>query len=122
MNKPEQRPWGHYTILASLAVEHTDGHDVVVKKLCIHPGQQVSYQSHQQRHEHWTFVQGTGVVTLNEKRIPVATGSLISIPLGAKHRVTNTHGTEDLIFIEVIRGKYDEEDIMRYQDDYGRVT
>ena len=116
MNDTEHRPWGYYTILATL------DNGVVVKKLCIKPGQQFSYQSHVRRHEHWTVVEGEGHVTLDDKRVPVAVGAIISVPLGTKHRVTNTHPTDDLVIIEVMRGEYDENDIVRYEDDYGRTV
>ena len=86
MKKIEKRPWGHYAILATV-----DG--VVIKKLSILPEQQLSYQSHAKRHEHWTFVKGSGHVTLDDQRIPVQAGVVVSVPLGAKHRITNTHTT-----------------------------
>jgi mannose-6-phosphate isomerase-like protein (cupin superfamily) len=115
----EQRPWGSYEILSEFAVDEPGFKDVCVKKLIVKPGQKPSYQSHKQRNEHWFVVQGTGDVVLNDRVIPVAVGSLVDVKIGDKHRVINTSKTQDLIFIEVQTGHYDEEDIERFEDDYG---
>jgi mannose-1-phosphate guanylyltransferase/mannose-1-phosphate guanylyltransferase/mannose-6-phosphate isomerase len=78
-------------------------------------------QSHAKREELWIVLKGRGFVTLDDKDILVIPGSIIRIPLGAKHRVKND-GVEDLEFIEVQTGSYfGEDDIVRYSDDYGRA-
>jgi len=115
----ENRPWGSYEILAEFSVAEPGFKDVCVKKMTIKPGQRVSYQSHKQRNEHWFFVQGRGAVILNDKEIPVKVGDFVDIKIGDKHRVVNTSKDRDLIFIESQTGHYDEDDIERYQDDYG---
>ncbi len=117
----EDRPWGSYEILSQFTVNEPGFLDVCVKKLIIKPDQRVSYQSHKQRNEHWFFVQGQGTVILNDKEIPVKAGSFVDIKIGDKHRVINTSKDQDLIFIESQTGHYDEEDIERFEDDYGRV-
>lgn len=117
----EQRPWGSYEILVEFPVNEPGFRDVCVKKMVIKPGQRVSYQSHKLRNEHWFFVQGVGTVILNDREVPVKVGSFIDVKIGDKHRVINTSKDQDLIFIEAQTGHYDEQDIERFSDDYGRV-
>ncbi len=116
----EQRPWGEYEILSQFPVNEPGFLDVCVKKITVNPGQKLSYQTHKQRNEHWFVVQGEGVVVLNDKEIPVSVGSFVDIKIGDKHRVINKGKTE-LIFIESQTGHYDEQDIERLSDDYGRA-
>jgi mannose-6-phosphate isomerase-like protein (cupin superfamily) len=81
----------------------------------------LSYQKHAQRAEHWVVVQGTAKVTLDDRDTLVGAGEAIDIAIGAAHRVENP-GQETLVFIEVQRGVYlGEDDIVRLQDDFGRV-
>ena len=110
----EIRPWGSYEI-----VHLKKG--LVIKKIIVRPGQRLSYQTHRLRDERWVFVEGTGDVTLNDKAVAVKLGSMIEVLKNSKHRVANT-GSENLIFIEVMTGRYDENDIIRLEDDYGRGT
>jgi len=107
------RPWGDYQVLK-------DSDYYKSKIIRVNPSQQISYQSHAKRSEHWIIVKGSGIVVLNDKEIIVTAGQHILIPLGAKHRIKNT-GQSVLEFIEVQTGTYfGEDDIVRYQDDYGR--
>lgn len=110
----EERPWGRYEILR-------DTSEFKSKVIQVNPGAQISYQSHNQREEHWIVTSGVGEVVLNEKVIPVKKGTYVHIPLQAKHRIRNT-GEKHLVFVEVQLGSYfGEDDIIRYQDDYKRV-
>jgi mannose-1-phosphate guanylyltransferase/mannose-6-phosphate isomerase len=110
----EERPWGRFEVLL-------DTVDFKSKRITVWPGQKLSYQSHTKRAEHWIIVKGTAEVTLNGEKHRLAVGEHIHIPLGAKHRMANP-GTEQLEFIEVQTGTYfGEDDITRYEDDYGRV-
>jgi mannose-6-phosphate isomerase len=85
------------------------------------PGKRLSYQKHAQRAEHWMIVGGQAKVTLDGNDIILNLGEYVDIPVGAAHRIENPGG-EDLIFIEVQRGAYlGEDDIVRLQDDFGRV-
>ena len=109
----ENRPWGKFEIL----------HDTEYFKskiIRVEPGQKLSYQSHSKRAEHWVMVRGQAVVTLDDKEYLVKQGEHIFIPQQSKHRIHNR--TDDLVeFIEVQVGTYfGEDDIVRYQDDYGR--
>jgi mannose-6-phosphate isomerase len=111
----DRRPWGTFTVL-------DEGHGFKVKRIEVLPGKRLSYQKHAQRAEHWVVVQGTARVTLDDREIVVPTGQAIDIPKGSAHRVENS-GEEDLVFIEVQRGDYlGEDDIVRLQDDFGRVS
>jgi mannose-6-phosphate isomerase-like protein (cupin superfamily) len=117
----EKRPWGQFEILTEFAVNEPGFTDVCVKKMTVKPGQKVSYQSHKLRNEHWFFVQGTGTVIISGKEITVKVGSHMDIRIGEKHRVINTGTDKDLIFIESQTGHYDEDDIQRFSDEYGRA-
>lgn len=109
----EERPWGRYEILR-------EEDNFKSKIIHVMPGQQISYQSHDRREEHWVITKGFGEVVLNDEIVPVKQGSYIKIPLKAKHRIRNT--AKDIMeFIEVQTGSYfGEDDITRYQDDYKR--
>src|SRR5436190_24371684 len=100
--KFDRRPWGTFTVL-------DEGDNFKVKRIEVLPGKRLSYQKHAQRAEHWFVVQGTAMITLDDKEIRVAAGESIDIALGAAHRVEN-RGSELLVFIEVQRGSYLGED------------
>ncbi len=109
----DRRPWGEYVVL-----EDADDHKV--KRIVVLPGQRISLQRHYKRMEHWHFIAGQGVATVAGAHIPVATGDSVDIPKRAIHRVENT-GDTLLVFIEVQRGEYfGEDDIERFEDDFGR--
>lgn len=110
----DRRPWGTFTVL-------DEGENFKVKRIEVLPGKRLSYQQHAQRAEHWVVVQGTAKVTLDGRDSLVTPGQAVDIPIGMAHRVENP-GTELLVFIEVQRGTYlGEDDIVRLQDDFGRV-
>lgn len=109
----EDRPWGRFEVLKDTPAFKS-------KVIQINPNQQISYQSHSKREEHWLITQGRGEVILDEKIIPVSPGTYVKIPLGAKHRIRNPN-LETIEFVEVQMGSYfGEDDIVRYQDDYNR--
>ena len=109
----ENRPWGTFYVLQDDAVYK-------VKRIEVNSKQRLSYQSHKKRAEVWTIVEGNAEVILNGKGFLLKYGESIQIPLGAKHRITNS-GNKKLIFIEVQTGSYfGEDDIIRYEDDYKR--
>ena len=110
-----QRPWGFYktTVLNDY---------YQAKVISIRPGGQLSLQSHRFREEHWIVVHGNGTVQVDGSLLEVRCGSSLFIPRGAKHRVTNTDQGESLIITEVQIGDYlGEDDIVRYEDKYGRA-
>ena len=111
----DQRPWGHYTVL-------TDEADHKVKRIVVQPGKRLSLQCHQQRAEHWYVVKGEARVTLDESENMLTAGNAVDIPIHTKHRIENT-GSEELVFIEVQTGSYfGEDDIERFDDDFGRTS
>jgi mannose-6-phosphate isomerase len=109
-----ERPWGYYEVLMEDA-EHK------VKRIVVYPGTRLSLQRHRHRDEHWLIVSGEAVLTLNTDELILVKGQSIDIPREALHRVRNT-GESDLVIVEVQTGDYfDENDIERVEDDYGRV-
>jgi len=108
-----ERPWGHY-------IKFFEEDGVWVKRVEVKPGARLSLQKHKHRSEKWNIVTGKGLVTLDDKEIPVEAGSVIDVPLGAVHRIANV-GDSKLVFIEVACGDHlSEDDIERIQDDYDR--
>jgi mannose-6-phosphate isomerase-like protein (cupin superfamily) len=108
------RPWGYFSVLEDEATHK-------VKRIVVSAGQRLSYQSHEKREEAWVFISGEGIVIIDDVEHSVKAGSIIKIPLRAKHRIKNTGGAR-LEFIEIQTGTYfGEDDIVRYSDDYGRV-
>lgn len=108
------RPWGTYESIDS-------GSRFQVKRIVVNPGAKLSLQMHHHRAEHWIVVQGTAVVTCDERKFTLNSNESTYIPLGAKHRLENP-GSEPLHLIEVQSGAYlGEDDIVRFEDTYGRA-
>jgi mannose-1-phosphate guanylyltransferase / mannose-6-phosphate isomerase len=108
------RPWGSYETI-DLGPRHQ------VKHIMVKPGGRLSLQSHAKRSEHWVVVEGTARVTNGEKVFDLTENQSTYIPQGAKHRLENL-GAKPLRLIEVQTGSYlGEDDIVRYEDVYGRV-
>ena len=114
IHRKVEKPWGAYKVLDS-------GDTYQVKWLDVVPGARLSYQAHEHRSEHWAVVMGTATVTLDDKVIQVPCGEHIYIPVRAKHRLEN-RGEALLRVVEVQSGDYlGEDDIVRFEDDYGRI-
>jgi len=108
------RPWGSYE-----TVDIDDGFQV--KRLVVNPGARLSLQKHARRAEHWVVVRGTARVTRDRDVYDLHANQSTYIPLGAVHRLENP-GKEILHLIEVQSGDYlGEDDIVRLEDNYGRV-
>ena len=108
------KPWGAYKVLDL-------GDAYQVKWLDVKPGARLSYQAHERRSEHWAVVMGTATVTLDDRVIEVPCGEHIYIPVRARHRLEN-RGRGMLRVVEVQSGDYlGEDDIVRFEDDYGRL-
>ena len=116
------RPWGYYTDLY-------EDETCRVKRLVVHPRQRISLQLHRHRIEHWIVISGRGEFELGYswsasdlKKRRLQPGSVCKISKLQVHRITNTSSADPLVFIEVQRGdSFAEEDIVRIEDDYGRV-
>lgn len=110
----EFRPWGDFEVLG-------DSDRFKSKILRVRPGQQLSYQSHRHRQEHWVVVAGHPQVVLDGEIVALSPGEHIHIPQGARHRIRNP-GEEVVEIVEVQLGDYfGEDDIVRYEDDYDRT-
>ncbi len=108
------RPWGFYTCLSG-------GDGWLSKIITVSPGHKLSLQSHNHRSEHWVVLEGTATVLLDEETHTLEKRQSIDIPLMAKHSLQN-HTKEILKILEVQKGDYiSEDDIIRYEDIYGRV-
>ena len=113
LHREVHRPWGSYD-----SIDADDGFQV--KRIKVKPGARLSLQSHRQRAEHWIVVRGTARVTRDNDVFELHANQSTYIPLGAKHRLENP-GTDMLELIEVQSGDYlGEDDIVRYEDVYGR--
>lgn len=113
--KFEVRPWGTYTVL-------DEGKNFKVKRIEVLPEKRLSYQKHAFRSEHWLIIAGTARVTLNDKTFDLEAGASVDIDVGNKHRVENPKARTRLVFIEIQRGNYlGEDDIVRFEDDFGRT-
>ena len=109
------RPWGYYETLLL-------GERFQVKQIVVKPGAALSLQSHMHRAEHWVVVSGTAHVTVDDEVSMLTENQSVYIPLGAVHRLENP-GKIPMHLIEVQSGAYlKEDDIIRYEDVYGRTT
>ncbi len=114
-SEPVSCPWGVYQILGS-------GPGYQVKNLTVAPGEALSLQYHQHRHEHWTVVGGSGRAIADNRAIDLVPGATVEVPRGAVHRIEND-GASPLVVIEVQLGDYlEEDDIVRLEDRYGRAV
>lgn len=114
IHKTVYRPWGFYTVIAQ-------GQGFITKIIHVNPAQKLSVQSHNFRSEHWVVLSGTAKVVLEAKELILSPGHSVDIPLKAIHSLQNPY-KEDLEIIEVQKGDpLIEEDIIRYEDMYGRV-
>lgn len=107
------RPWGAYD-------EVDNGHRFKVKRITVNPGERLSLQMHHHRAEHWVVVTGTAQVCIGDTIKLLTENESIYIPSGTKHSLENP-GKVPLEIIEVQTGAYlGEDDIVRYEDRYGR--
>ena len=107
-----ERPWGNFRQLTHNSLS-------TVKVHRVKPGEQTSWQSHTKRSEFWNIVSGDGQVLIEDKKYDVIPGAEYNVPVGAKHRWIA--GLSGIILVEVATGDFDEEDIIRYEDKYGRT-
>ena len=110
----DTRPWGTWEVLDA-------GDNFCVKRIIVTPHNILSLQSHNFRSEHWIIIKGKAVVTLGENKTPHTANDHIFIPAQTKHRIQNDT-EQNMEFIEIQTGEtLDENDIIRYEDSYGRV-
>lgn len=109
----DSRPWGKF-------VQFTKGEPSTVKILTVDPGQAFSLQKHSKREEFWYALSGSGTVEIGEEKIAITPGSKFFIPKETTHRITA--GDEAVQMLEISIGEFDESDIVRLEDRYGRTN
>ena len=115
LHRKVHRPWGWYDSI-------DEGGRFKVKRIQVKPGASLSLQKHHHRAEHWVVVTGTAEITNGDKKLLLSENQSTYIPLGEVHRLANP-GTIPLDIIEVQSGSYlGEDDIVRFEDNYGRKT
>ena len=115
LHRKVHRPWGWYDSIDA-------GARFQVKRILVNPGATLSLQMHHHRAEHWIVVSGTAEVTNGDKVVVLTENQSTYIPLGQTHRLANP-GKIPLEIIEVQSGTYlGEDDIVRFEDTYGRAS
>jgi mannose-1-phosphate guanylyltransferase / mannose-6-phosphate isomerase len=113
LHRQVHRPWGWY-------LEVDEGARFKVKRIMVNPGASLSLQMHHHRAEHWVVVKGTAQITNGDETLTLSENQSTYIPLGQTHRLRNP-GVMPLEIIEVQSGSYlGEDDIVRFEDHYGR--
>ncbi|MBS45162.1 MAG: mannose-6-phosphate isomerase [Nocardioides sp.] len=111
----EERPWGSWEVL-------DEGEGFKVKRIIVEPRSRLSLQTHEHRSEQWAVVSGTATCLIDDEVVVVRPGEQTTVDAGRMHRIANAHD-EVLVLIEVQMGAYcGEDDIVRLEDDYGRVA
>lgn len=108
----DERPWGYFRQFCQNAT-------VTVKILSIKPGEMFSLQSHAKRAEFWRVITGSGIAEIDNNSQEIKIGDEMTIPFNIKHRLIA--GLSGLEVLEISYGDFDENDITRYEDKYGRL-
>jgi len=109
----EIRPWGRFE-------KFHENKSCTVKLIYVNANSRLSLQYHKKRSEFWKVIKGTAVVEIDKKTIVLREGETITIPRQARHRVLALKS--DCMILEIAYGRFDENDIVRLEDDYQRVT
>lgn len=109
--KQEIRPWGEEEIFTLNEITS-------VKILTINPGERCSLQYHAKRKEFWKIIEGEAILQIGEDKIDSMVGDEYEIEAGVKHRIIGK--TKPAKILEISFGEFDENDIVRLEDDYGR--
>lgn len=107
----EARPWGEF-------VELSRNTPSTVKIITVNAGEAFSLQTHSKRDEFWRVISGTGTIHVGNTALPAVSGENHFIPRGTTHRIEA--GNEPVVILEISFGDFDENDIIRLQDKYGR--
>ena len=110
--KKEDRPWGNFE-------RFTLNEKTTVKIITVHAGEAISLQTHEHRDEFWRVIKGSGVIQIGEEVHAADEGSMFFSPRHATHRVEG--GPEGFTMLEIAFGDFDENDITRLEDKYGRA-
>jgi mannose-1-phosphate guanylyltransferase/mannose-1-phosphate guanylyltransferase/mannose-6-phosphate isomerase len=106
------RPWGDFE-------RFTLNEQTTVKIITVKAGEAISLQTHENRDEFWRVLTGSGVFTINDEHHTAEAGAQFFSPRASKHRVAG--GPGGLSFLEIAFGTFDEKDITRLEDNYGRA-
>ena len=106
------RPWGNFE-------RFTLNETTTVKIITVTPNQSLSLQKHDHRKEYWKIISGTGFATIAGEKKEIKEGDEIFFEENVEHRVESADTT--LVFLEIAFGHFDEEDITRLEDKYGRT-
>jgi mannose-6-phosphate isomerase len=107
----EARPWGEF-------IEFTKNTSSTVKIITVNAGEAFSLQTHSKRDEYWRVLSGSGTITVGSQALPIMAGDGHFIPRGTAHRIEAT--AEPVVVLEIAFGDFDEGDILRLEDKYGR--
>ena len=107
-----ERPWGNFR-------QFTKNESSTVKIITVKPNEILSLQSHKHRAEFWHVLSGSGTVEIGDIKKEVKTGGEFEIEIGEKHRLGA--GGSGIQILEIATGDFDEEDIVHYEDKYGRT-
>lgn len=108
----ESRPWGKFR-------RFTENRVSTVKIITVLPNMKLSLQSHKKRGEFWKVISGSGIFEINSIKIKAEIDTEQYVPVEAKHRIIA--GEQGLTILEITDGEFDENDIVRFEDDFGRV-
>lgn len=103
-----KRPWGEYKVISK------------TKILFIKPNKKISLQYHNNRDEFWRILKGSGVILIDKKKFNAKIGDFFSIPRGKNHRIIA--GSKGIEILEIASGDVSEDDIVRIEDDFGRIN
>ena len=106
------RPWGSFE-------QFTHNESSTVKLLYVNKGQRLSLQSHSHRDEFWKIISGTPFVEIGDEKVTAKVGDEFTAKAGVSHRISAP--TNDVVFMEIATGDFDENDEVRLEDDYNRV-
>ncbi|MFZ1987622.1 MAG: phosphomannose isomerase type II C-terminal cupin domain [Minisyncoccia bacterium] len=107
----EDRPWGSFD-------QFSANEETTIKIVRVSPGKRLSLQKHTHRAEFWKVIEGDGIAQVGSEERPIALGDEIEIGVGTLHRLTG--GTQGCAVLEIAFGAFDEGDIERIEDDFGR--
>jgi mannose-6-phosphate isomerase-like protein (cupin superfamily) len=111
--KNDIRPWGSFR-------QFTENESTTIKLINITAGQRLSLQYHNNRNEFWVILSGNPIITVGEETVQAKAGDEFFIPEKANHRIEGSGN--DAQILEIAFGDFDENDIVRLDDNYGRVS
>ena len=106
-----EKPWGKFE-------QYSHNEKSTVKIISVKKGEILSLQSHEKRDELWVALEEGLTAIINGKEISLKKGQTVYIPKKTKHRIK---ASKDARFLEISFGEFDEKDIIRYEDNYGRI-